>query len=418
MSAYTAAERKAYGRKMAKVRAGIGPMRRTRTVSGYGAYKIKYNARQRNKDAEALTVAKNTTPIQANNNGGWWPGLGSTLGSAAGGFFGGPAGASVGSQLGGWLGKITGLGSYRLKRNTILQPDPPVVSNTTSGVRIKHREYINDIQSSILFNNQFALPVQPGLYDSFPWLSGLAANFTQYKFHGLLYEFVTTSGSAVSSTNNSLGEVMMATNYNSGDATFANKQQMLNEEFASSGVPSANLIHAIECAPSQTPVDKLYTRTGSVPTGQDVRLYDLGLFQFAVQGQQVGTGQGGSTSITLGELYCTYDVEFFKPQLDDYTGLTTLGSHFVASGTTQASSPIGTTPVINFDNIGITFNVGTGTVVTMPAGYLGKWMMTCQWIGNATSTLVPPAMTYTNATIIKLANADTGARFIGSDWRH
>jgi len=374
------------------------PARRATTRRTRAPARASTRARTRRAPARAAARARAApasvdvpkTQSSASSNG-YMPGFGSTMGSAVGGFFGGPAGGAVGSKLGGWLGKITGLGSYKVNRNTILMPDPPTVSNTTSGIRIKHREYIQDVQSSILFNNQFILPIQPGLAESFPWLSGIASNFTQYKIHGLIYEYITTSGSAIASTNNSLGEVMMATNYNSGDSTFSNKQQMLNEEFSSSGVPSANLIHPIECASAQTTVERLYTRvTTAVPSGQDIRLYDLGLFQLAVQGQQVGTGQGGSTSVTLGELYCSYDIEFFKPQLDEFEGITNIGTHLRATVGVTASVPLGTAQIVKFDSIGVTVNGATGTTITFPAGYIGNYVMNCQWIGSEQRALSCP----------------------------
>jgi hypothetical protein len=46
----------------------------------------------------------------------------------------------------------------------------------------------------------------------------------------------------------------------------------------------------------------------SLPEGADKQFYDLGLFQLATQGMQNAVG-------TIGELWCSYEVEFFKPQI-------------------------------------------------------------------------------------------------------
>jgi hypothetical protein len=81
---------------------------------------------------------------------------------------------------------------------------------------------------------------------------------------------------------------------------------MENSEFAVSVKPTKDLMHGIECATSQTVLPKLYVRTGDPPSGQDLRLYDLGQFQFATQNNPVQN---------LGELWVSYCVEFFKPIL-------------------------------------------------------------------------------------------------------
>jgi len=83
---------------------------------------------------------------------------------------------------------------------------------------------------------------------------------------------------------------------------------MLNEEFSVSTVPSNQVAHPIECANSQTPVDKLYIRSGAPGSNADLRLYDLGTLSIATQGQQ-------SASATLGEIWITYEVLLYKPSL-------------------------------------------------------------------------------------------------------
>jgi len=356
--------------------------------SGHGAYSVSGAIRSVASAARSLRAM---LPAQ-----GLVPGTGRRLGQALGGYLG-PPGAIIGGELGDKFGKWSGMGAYK-KSGTTISQDPPSFKKTKSGgVRIQHREYIQDVTSSVAFSNQLQLGLNPGLYNSFPWLSGIASNFTQYKMHGCIYEYRPTSGSAIASTNNALGTVIMATNYNASDSNFVNKQQMENEEMSQSTVPSSSAIHPIECDPKQTTIDKLYTRTGAVPSGQDIRLYDLGLFQLAVQGMQAG-------SITVGELWVSYDVEFFKPQLDTGLGLALSGAHYNLGSTWASATPLGT-PLMMFDSIGLTF--ATSTVLTIPEGYVGKWMLVVSWLGAATSTLVIPAITLTNIIGVKLFDGDS-----------
>lgn len=247
---------------------------------------------------------------------GYYTHGGAALGAGAGSALG-PVGATSGATLGRMMGTaladyVHGRGAYKINRNTILMPDPPSVHNRGKEgmVQIRHREYIGDVISSTGFGMQYSLPLNPALLDSFPWLSGIANQFTQWQPNGVLIEFVSTSGNAVASNNTALGEVMIATQYDSVVAPFTTKQQMLNQEFSVSGVPSCNHIHPVECQSRLSGQTNFYTRSAPVPAGADQRLYDLGVVYVATQGQQ-------TAGVTLGELYVTYDILFMKPQLPD-----------------------------------------------------------------------------------------------------
>lgn len=177
---------------------------------------------------------------------------------------------------------------------------------------MKNREYLGDVFSSgtvVGGASSFQLTqysINPGLSASFPWLSGVAINYQQFRFHGLLFEFKSTSGNAVSSSNAALGTVVMATNYNADAPPFFSKKEILNTEFSSVSSPAADVLHPIECKPRLTTIENLYVRSGALPPNQDYRLSDLGLFQIATEGVQAAT-------INLGELWVTYDCELLKP---------------------------------------------------------------------------------------------------------
>lgn len=323
----------------------------------------------------------------------------------AGNFIGGLWSPSLGNAMGtagDWLGKITGFGDYKtminpkiaqsLQSNSLLdigKTDPPqFVATPSAGVRVRHREYIQDvISNTALYSAQIQLNINPGLFNSFPWLSGVANNFQQYKIHGLIFEFVTTSGNSVASTNTSLGEVMMGIAYNAGNAIYTTKQQMLNDEFAVSIIPSCNGICAAECDPRQTTIDKLYVRSGAVPAGEDIRLYDLGLFQLAVGGNPASNN-------VLGELYMSYDIEFFKTTLptSDYS----VASHLHLTGV-SSSAFLGTAFTSNLNTMVLSVT-GTGTVLNIAAGNVGAFMLIWDGFGNSGATQAYPTYTFTNLT--------------------
>jgi len=229
-------------------------------------------------------------------------------GSAIGSMFG-PAGAAIGGLGGSLISRITGFGAYKVNSNTVWEGQTiPTFTSAGDGVRICHREYITDVITSTVAG-QFNLTsyiVNPGLTNTFPWLSSVAPNFEEYQFKGLVFEFRTTSGSI--STNQALGTVILASNYDVVDPNFSTKQQMESYEYSVSGVPSANLLHPLECDPALRPLNTQYVRSTAVTTGGQ-QMYDFANMQVAT----IGTS---AASVNLGELWVTYDVVLRKPKVD------------------------------------------------------------------------------------------------------
>lgn len=227
---------------------------------------------------------------------------------------------------------IRGFGDYKISNNTILQGgmSPPMITNSVSngGVIIRHREYIRDIQAATNFTNQ-VFPLNPGIQSSFPWLAQIAPAFEQYRFRGIVFEFKSTSADVVLSgaASTALGTVVMGTQYDVLDPPFTNKFEMQNWEFTTSNKPSHSFMHPVECAKSQTPLTMLYIRSADPPVNSDKRLYDLGNFNIAVVGMQnVNDADPDTPPGNIGELWVTYEVEFFKPKLEE--DITTQFAHF------------------------------------------------------------------------------------------
>lgn len=221
--------------------------------------------------------------------------------------------------------------------------DPPKMVGNSTGFTVTHREYIQDITSSVPFiAENFAL--NPGMIQTFPWLSQIADNFEEWIPEAMIFEYKSMSSASVVNTTNSnpgLGTVVMATQYNSYNPTFASKQQMQNYENAVSTDPSRSMIHAIECERFQSPVQPLYVRTGALvdnaTTRQDLRLYDHGVMTIATTSQQ-------SNNFVIGELWCSYRIRFLKPRLDAGVGNNEQGvvDYFSLDGTNLPATPFGT----------------------------------------------------------------------------
>lgn len=234
--------------------------------------------------------------------------LGAWGGGALGGLAGMPGvGAGVGKDLGAALSRWLGSGDYTVRSNTILRASTgiPAMHKTDQSISVRHKEFVGQISGSTGFTVGKVLTLNPGNAAVFPWLSRIASQYQEYKFKGLVFHYIPTSGTAVSSVSAALGSVMMQTSYRSNDSPPVSKQELLNEYWASEAVPYESFVHPIECDIKQNPFSVRYVRNGPVPTGDSTLLYDHGVTFIATNGQQ-------SFDI-VGDLWVTYDVELTKP---------------------------------------------------------------------------------------------------------
>lgn len=180
---------------------------------------------------------------------------------------------------------------------------------------ISHKEFLGNV-TTFIEPNRFAVStyrINPGDSKTFPWLSQIARNFQQYRLRGCCFHFKSMSGDAITGTNTALGSVIMSTNYDATQPDPLTKSELENLEFAQSTKPSKNMVHFIECAKSQSPVTQLYVNESPDKQEGDVRFYDFGKFHLATDGMQ-------GASVVIGELWISYEIQLYKPQLWDAMG--------------------------------------------------------------------------------------------------
>jgi len=298
---------------------------------------------------------------------------GEIVGTKIGQMFGYPQMKGIGRWLGSGIGSIFGSGDYTMMGDrpnyNVLTNDTqvPKFHQTRQSTIVCHREYIGDITGTAAFNN-VAYPLNPGISQTFPWLATVAQNYQEYKFHGLIFEFNPLITDFV--TNGAPGVVVMATNYNADAPNYATKQQMENAEYSVAVKPTKALIHGVECARDMTVLPQAYVRTGAPPAGQDLRLYDLGNFQFATASNPVQN---------LGELWVSYCVEFLKPIMPA-TIDGNVNTYVAARSVTNGTNPLGLIQVATSGSITATV---TGTAITWYSPPGSKWQLTVSWIGTA-----------------------------------
>jgi len=313
--------------------------------------------------------------------------IGVTAGGLVGSVAGPAAGLAVGAMAEHGAIKIAGNGDYTVTSNSLFNKGAsvdviPKFSNSKRGTRVVHCEYLGDVISSSTANT-FAISsfvVNPGNPTTFPWLAPLAANYDQWRPNGIVFAFKSTS-SSYSGTTQALGGVVLASDYDLVDPTFASKIEMENSAFANSCKSDVHILHPIECNPRERQVALLKCRGVQTPS-DNLQWYDLANFQVATFGV-------AGTSVNLGELWVTYDITFFKEQV--YGGLrgsTINSARYSGTASITTSAYLGTDQAADADN---TFSpVFASTTLTFPALLpVGTYLVTYRCFGTSTAYTVP-----------------------------
>lgn len=343
---------------------------------------------------------------------------GEKIGKALSGYI--PFGRQIGAYGGHMIGKMFGSGAYvnargkyipsyrgahKVIRGSGAYYDAPkgVATNATSPPSfgsnrtiIRHREFIGNIIGSTAFTIN-TWNVNPGDDATFPWLSNIAANYEKYRPIGMVFEFKSTSASALNSTNTALGTVMLAPRYNAvSQSVPASKMEMLQIENCVSICPAESGMVGIECAKNYNPLGVLYNRVGgAVPSGSE-QLYDFCDFYLATEGMQA--------SATIGELWVTYEIELLTPilgggQIGDDIGY---GHYYASAGITTSAffgNNVTPTAATNF------FVALTGTTITFPANITtGDYMIIIRYVHAAAGNTPPTITCTTNCSNLSLFN--------------
>lgn len=341
------------------------------------------------------------------------------------------AGNTLGNYLSaGVFPRILGSGAYTMEENTVMsQAQVPTMHNSLETIVLRHREYIGDVYSSGIAGayNQTIYPINPGLAGTFSFLSGIAQQFQEYHFTGLMFEVVSTSANAlVSGTNTAIGNVMMAFDYTSSSTGFPNKITLLNEMWSVDAKISETIIMPVECSERFSTQRNLFVRgpnqigmsyLGGAANGTtaqlfDARVYDLGQLVVATSGLQGAT-------VRIGELWVTYEIELLKPRLSSSQGYLIPGLYLNNFGSFSNVTPLGglNTDVVSatlggFNNTTlypiINSAVGPGGIAVVGnhlitfSGVSGFFDVFLTWGGTAPGGVGwnPPVITPTGCTLI------------------
>lgn len=342
------------------------------------------------------------------------------LGNLAGGFAGNAAamaagkmlGPQAGALIGGIAGKATSkfIGGGRGNYNTNVLVDgssytPMSFASMTDeqgDMICTHSEYVRDIYGNPAdsdFEVQ-CLNINPGLEQTFPWLSQIAQNFDEYVMIQCLFTFRSTLTDVISDNNGQVGQVVMVTQYNVDKTAFAQKHLMMQYNGSQSSRSTESALHGIECDPAKlSGTEGKRIRTKPLAKG-NLMDYDHAKFQLAVSNTPVGIANQ-----TIGELWVSYKVLLRKPKFFTSLGYGISCDRFLGHG----DGTQGGNGVSGQDPFGLLFDGTIGRPLVAKDNSIG---IHCSAVQGDNSTINP---TITDFSLWNYSSTGTPASVLTAD---
>lgn len=169
-----------------------------------------------------------------------------------------------------------------------------------NSTRYRECERVGTVNGSLQFEVVANFACNPGLKDSFPWLSSHADLYEKYKIHKLVYRYKNLKGTGAG------GNIIMSFDYDTLDAPPSSAIEMCQSTVWTDGAPWRIFeLHV--------PVDSkaYYTRPGLIP-GTDLKTYDMGRLFVAAEGSS--DASGSTDTSPQGILEVEYDIELMEKQ--------------------------------------------------------------------------------------------------------
>jgi hypothetical protein len=278
-----------------------------------------------------------------------------------------------------------GQGSYKVagtKGNHLIEgmgsgtPSFQSAGDETGALTVQHTEYIKDIYgNSGTAMDSTIVVINPGLAESFPWLSQVAANYEEYELKQCMFCYKSKVSDNLTSSDGQIGSILMFTEYNANDAMKKTKQQLIQAYGTTNAlISTSDVLHGVECDVSKLKGDgHKYIRTENLSINTDKSDYDHAKMQLAVV-----DAPSQLQNQVVGELYVSYTVVLRKPRLFSTLGLN-LQEDQVMLQTNGTSSATGTVDIASAEtnSIGCLFTVTgltasqTTVTITLPASFSG-----------------------------------------------
>jgi hypothetical protein len=290
-----------------------------------------------------------------------------------------------------------------------LATSKPKFSTRSENTFVCHSEYIADIVQQIPFTVT-EYPINPGMGNSFLWLSTVAPNYERYRFKRLRFRY------EVLSSTNTTGKVFFVPNFNVQDPPPENKQEALSYEYAVGSQPWIQFGVDVPERFLKT-YNEYFVRTQPLAINEDLKTYDTLALYICTEGST-------AANLTVGEFWVDYEIELINPvglQSNGGSNYLTLYNNSLSytlynpNLTTyyfgsNSQFPLGSSDAIKNDAIrvgGLPVNIypndtGNGSVLYFPNSFTGFLFLQFNVLNSAALSFAdwPPVINY--ATILKM----------------
>lgn len=225
----------------------------------------------------------------------------------------------------------------------------PAIRASRDSCNIVHRELVYTVvDSSDPFAVLKTIAINPGVRASFPWLATQAVGWQYYRFNSLRFCYYTRSATS------QVGSLMLIPDYDAADAAPGSEQIASSYEDVAEDVPWKDITCSLRPSAMDGVALRHFVRTGAVPSGQDVKLFDVGNLHVA--------SCAGGGGVAIGKLWAEYDVTFSTPQLPPEGVLNVMTELESGGATIAAATPWGTIPVQVSDGLSVFADTTTNTL--------------------------------------------------------
>lgn len=252
----------------------------------------------------------------------------------------------------------------------------PKITMKDGVTTISQKELIGNLSGSVGWTIQATLQLNPGLPATFAWLSRIARNFEMYRFKKLAFRYIPRCSTSTA------GSVQLIPEYDASDSPPASEQEASSYSGCCEDVAWKEIVLQYRRDLMSLADNWRFVRSGSVPAGSDIKLYDLGIF-FAA------TADGGASA--YGKLWVDYEVEFKIPQLEPGSlGPIPYGGSIVAATFVGSANerPLGETQTFDAQDNGIAIDNSSPTFNRLVFSYPGDYVVACRCTGVGLSAVV------------------------------
>jgi hypothetical protein len=262
---------------------------------------------------------------------------------------------------------------------------PKIVSRSSKGIRVIHREFVSNIVGSSAFTVNVTLPINPGMNTFAPWLSSQAFAWEYYQFRRLRVCYYSRCGT------NTPGSFMICPDYDAADAPPATEQIATTYNQCVEQAPWSEMFCVDLNPKSMHPggVPKCI-RSGGLAPNLDIKTYDAGNIHLITL---------DGSAVVWGKVWIEYDVELTVPQIPS-SGFTLANSaHWTFSGSAPNNAPFQTSTPFTGNSSSIQISASNGLNIFTPGIFMIYFRITATTVdfnthnisgGNLVQTFFSP----------------------------